>query len=63
MLSAELHRIGPKMQPRVGRRDKPHLTESFKLSPDPQFIDKVRDIVGLYANPPEGALVLQPLAG
>jgi transposase len=37
---------------------KPHLTESFRLSPDPQFIDKVRDIVGLYANPPEGALVL-----
>ncbi|MGH8974118.1 MAG: IS630 family transposase [Acidimicrobiia bacterium] len=37
---------------------KPHLTESFKLSPDPQFIDKVRDIVGLYANPPDGALVL-----
>jgi transposase len=36
---------------------KPHLTESFKLSPDPLFIDKV-DIVGLYANPPEGALVL-----
>ncbi len=37
---------------------KPHLSESFKLSPDPQFIDKVRDIVGLYLNPPEGALVL-----
>ena len=37
---------------------KPHLTESFKLSPDPQFIDKVRDIVGLYLNPPEAALVL-----
>ncbi len=37
---------------------KPHLTESFKLSPDPQFIDKVRDVVGLYVNPPEGALVL-----
>ena len=37
---------------------KPHLTESFKLSPDPMFIDKVRDIVGLYLNPPEGALVL-----
>lgn len=31
---------------------KPHLSESFKLSPDPQFIDKVRDIVGLYLNPP-----------
>lgn len=37
---------------------KPHLTETFKLSPDPQFIEKVRDIVGLYVNPPEGALVL-----
>jgi transposase len=28
----------------------PHQTETFKLSPDPQFIDKVRDIVGLYLN-------------
>ncbi len=37
---------------------KPHLSESFKLSPDPQFIDKVRDIVGLYLNPPEAAVVL-----
>lgn len=37
---------------------KPHLTESFKLSPDPQFIEKVRDIVGLYLNPPEAAVVL-----
>ena len=37
---------------------KPHLTEIFKLSPDPQFVEKVRDIVGLYINPPEGALVL-----
>src|SRR5689334_9921347 len=37
---------------------KPHQTESFKLSPDPQFIDKVRDIVGLYLNPPEAAVVL-----
>jgi transposase len=37
---------------------KPHLTETFKLSPDPQFIEKVRDVVGLYVNPPEGALVL-----
>ena len=37
---------------------KPHLTEAFKLSTDPQFIDKVRDVVGLYLNPPEGALVL-----
>ena len=37
---------------------KPHRTEAFKLSPDPQFIDKVRDIVGLYLNPPEAAVVL-----
>jgi len=37
---------------------KPHLVETFKLSPDPQFIEKVRDIVGLYLNPPDGALVL-----
>jgi len=37
---------------------KPHLAESFKLSPDPQFIDKVRDIVGLYLNPPDAAAVL-----
>lgn len=37
---------------------KPHLTENFKLSPDPLFIEKVRDIVGLYLNPPEAAVVL-----
>jgi transposase len=37
---------------------KPHQTEAFKLSPAPQFIDKVRDIVGLYLNPPEAAVVL-----
>jgi hypothetical protein len=37
---------------------KPHLVDEFKLSPDPQFIDKVRDIVGLCVNPPEAAVVL-----
>jgi transposase len=37
---------------------KPQQTEAFKLSPDPQFIAKVRDIVGLYLNPPEAAVVL-----
>jgi transposase len=36
----------------------PHRAETFKLSKDPLFIDKVRDIVGLYLNPPERALVL-----
>ena len=35
----------------------PHRTESFKLSPDPLLIEKVRDIVGLYMNPPDHALV------
>ena len=32
---------------------KPHRTDTFKLSTDPQFIEKVRDVVGLYLNPPE----------
>jgi transposase len=36
----------------------PHRQESFKLSKDPLFIEKVRDIVGLYLNPPDRALVL-----
>ncbi|MCY3845615.1 MAG: IS630 family transposase [Acidobacteria bacterium] len=37
---------------------RPHRLGSFKVSPDPQFIDKVRDVVGLYLNPPEAAAVL-----
>ena len=36
----------------------PHRTETFKLSRDPQFVAKVRDVVGLYLNPPERAVVL-----
>lgn len=36
----------------------PHRTKTFKLSKDPQFIDKVRDVVGLYLNPPDRAIVL-----
>jgi transposase len=36
----------------------PHRQDTWKLSKDPQFIDKVRDIVGLYLNPPERAVVL-----
>ena len=36
----------------------PHRSETFKLSPDPLFIEKVRDIVGLYMNPPTNAVVL-----
>src|SRR5881392_4063930 len=42
----------------AGVRTETSLTETFKLSPDPQFVDKVRDIVGLYVNPPEAAVVL-----
>src|SRR5438270_12475117 len=36
----------------------PHRTKSFKLSTDPFFIEKLRDVVGLYLNPPENAVVL-----
>ena len=36
---------------------KPHITQSFKMSPDPQLVDKVRDVVGLYMNPPNNAVV------
>jgi transposase len=37
---------------------KPHLTRTFKLSNDPQFVEKLVDVVGLYLDPPEHALVL-----
>jgi len=37
---------------------KPHLVEGFKLSRDPKFLEKLTDVVGLYLNPPEKALVL-----
>ena len=45
---------------RVWRRNglQPHRTETFKYSTDPLLVEKVVDIVGLYVNPPEGALVL-----
>jgi len=36
----------------------PHRSETFKLSKDPLFVDKVRDVVGLYMSPPENAMVL-----
>jgi len=39
-------------------RLQPHRAETFKLSTDPLFIDKVRDVVGLYLDPPERAIVL-----
>ncbi len=37
---------------------KPHLVKTFKLSTDPHFVEKLTDVVGLYLNPPEHALVL-----
>lgn len=37
---------------------KPHRSETFQLSTDPFFVDKVRDVVGLYMNPPTNAVVL-----
>jgi transposase len=37
---------------------KPHRAETFSLSRDPQFIEKVRDVVGLYMSPPDNAIVL-----
>jgi transposase len=37
---------------------KPHLTDGFKVSSDPLFVDKVYEVVGLYLNPPESAVVL-----
>jgi transposase len=36
---------------------KPHLVETFKVSRDPQFVEKLEDIVGLYLNPPQQAIV------
>lgn len=45
---------------RIGRSHglKPHRVENFKISNDPEFAEKLEDIVGLYLNPPEHALVL-----
>lgn len=52
--------ISRSMVNRVWRANslKPHLTKTFKLSNDKQFVEKLVDVVGLYLNPPEHALVL-----
>ena len=52
--------VSPSMIHRVWRSQQlqPHRTKFFKLSNDPQFVEKVTDIVGLYLSPPEHALVL-----
>src|SRR5436853_1148865 len=58
-LAAHLH-VSRTIVHRVWQRHdvQPHRVERFKLSNDPQFEEKVRDIVGLYLNPPDRALVL-----
>ena len=52
--------VSPKTVHRIWQAHglQPHRTETFKLSRDPQFVAKLRDIVGLYLNPPDKALVL-----
>lgn len=52
--------VSPSMVHRVWRAHglQPHRVRTFKVSRDPQFVDKVKDVVGLYLNPPERALVL-----
>lgn len=51
--------LSPSTIGRVWRRHglKPHLSRTFKLSTDPKFVEKLDDIIGLYLNPPEHALV------
>lgn len=53
-------RVSPTAVQRVWRAFglQPHRTESFSLSKDPFFVEKVRDVVGLYMSPPDNALVL-----
>jgi len=57
---AQQLRVSPMMVHRVWQRHEvqPHRVERFKVSNDPRFEEKVRDIVGLYLNPPDRALVL-----
>ena len=52
--------VSPDTVNRVWRENgfKPHLVRKFKLSGDPRFVEKLTDVVGLYMNPPEHALVL-----
>ena len=47
----------PRSAPSRAFELKPHRSEGFKLSNDPLFVDKVFDVVGLYLNPPDGAVV------
>ena len=57
---ARSQQVSPATVHRIWRRHhlQPHRVEAFKFSTDPAFVPKVRDIVGLYLNPPDKALVL-----
>jgi len=57
---AEHLNVSPSMVQRVWKANglRPHRTRTFKLSKDKQFVEKLVDVVGLYLNPPEHALVL-----
>lgn len=57
---AETQRVSQSAVQRIWSRHnlKPHLTDTFKLSRDKHFLEKLHDIVGLYLNPPDKALVL-----
>jgi len=57
---AEVQGVSEATVRRIWKRHnlKPHLTETFKLSRDKRFVEKLHDIVGLYLNPPDRALVL-----
>jgi len=57
---AKAQKISPATVQRIWKAHglQPHRVETFKLSRDPQFVSKLRDVVGLYLNPPDKALVL-----
>ena len=57
---AQRHGVSKSMISNVWRSHnlKPHLSETFKLSRDPRFLEKLTDVVGLYLNPPQHGLVL-----
>ncbi len=57
---AQAHRVSPATVHRIWQAAnlQPHRTKTFKLSRDPHFVRKLRDVVGLYMNPPAKALVL-----
>ena len=59
-LMAQRHGVSKSMISNVWRSHnlKPHLSETFKLSRDPRFLEKLTDVVGLYLNPPQHGLVL-----